>query len=158
MQLTSLSNFFCEEDLTCEQESIIFHEPVKNTKFAYESIKIETENNGPLVNETPFLFSFGVTERRSQDESNKLVGYSIPVCLWSKDEQPTPEEKEFYDFLESLEEFCRDHLGSVYDVEIPNKLNDLLYYKQIECTNKYGEKYKKNDETTPPITYIFRKV
>ena len=48
------------------KENLIFHEPVKNTKLNYERIKIETkyDNNkkGPLVIETPLLFSFGVTE------------------------------------------------------------------------------------------------
>ena len=149
MQLTSLSKF--------RKENLIFQKPVKNTIFQYERIKIETiySNNkkGPLVIESPFLFSFGVTERRSQDVSNELVGYSIPVCLWSKDEQPTPEENEFYECLTDIQEFCYEHLEHVFDVEISNKLNDLLYYKQIECTNKYGEKYKKRNETSPPVLY-----
>ena len=150
MQLTSLSNF--------RKEKLIFtYSPVKNTKFNFERIKIETKypNNkkGPLVIETPFLFSFGVTERRSQDESNELVGYSIPVCLWSKDEQPTPEENEFYKCLTNIQKFCYEHLKDVFDVDLYDKLNDLLYYKQIECTDKYGKKYKKRDKTRPPVLY-----
>ena len=36
------------------------------------------ERKGPLVIETPFLFSFGVSEKKNQ-ETKKLVGYSIPV-------------------------------------------------------------------------------
>ena len=50
----------------------------------------------PLVIESPFLFSFGVTERKNQ-ETGKPAGYSIPVCLWQKDSTPNPDEKQFYD-------------------------------------------------------------
>ena len=125
MQLTSLTDL--------RKENIIFNEPVKNNEFAYERIKIESRygNNkkGPLVIETPFLFSFGVTERRSKDESNKLVVYTIPVCLWSKDEQRTPEENDFYDRLLSFRDICYEHLFNTYGVEIANDLNHLLYYK-----------------------------
>ena len=41
------------------------------------------EKNSPLVVETPFLFSFGVSKRNNQ-ETGKLTGYSIPVCLWKR--------------------------------------------------------------------------
>lgn len=41
---------------------------VKDRKFKYQHIKIETQykNNkkGPLIIETPFLFSFGVSEKK----------------------------------------------------------------------------------------------
>ena len=139
MQLTSLSNF--------PKENIILHDPVKNNEFKYERIKIENkyDNNkkGPLVIETPLLFSFGVTERRSQDKSCELLGYSIPVCLWSKDEQPTPEENKFYECLTSLEHICYNHLEDVYDVERANNLNQLLY-----------KKFDKDDNlTSPPVLY-----
>lgn len=57
----------------------------------YKRLQIETKypNNkkGSLVIETPLLFSFGVNEKKSQ-ETNKLIGYSIPVCLWNKDSEP----------------------------------------------------------------------
>ena len=38
---------------------------------------------GALLPETPFLFSFGVNERKNQ-ETNQLTGYTIPVCLWKR--------------------------------------------------------------------------
>ena len=53
-----------------------------------------SSKKGALVIETPFLFSFGVNERLTQ-ETNQLTGYSIPVCLWQREEEPTTEEKEF---------------------------------------------------------------
>ena len=62
MQLTKLGNI--------SKENLIFHEAkdykVKNSKMKYQRIKIETKypdnKQGPLVIETPFLFSFGVSE------------------------------------------------------------------------------------------------
>ena len=76
----------CYENLTSDK--IIFHEAnkVKNSKLKYHRVKIETKfpngKKGALVIETPFLFSFGVTERLNQ-ETNQLTGYSIPACLWN---------------------------------------------------------------------------
>ena len=73
-------------------ENIIFNESkefkVKDSKIKYKRIPIEVKyqngKKGTLVMETPLLFSFGVNEKKNQ-ETEKLVGYSIPVCLWSKD-------------------------------------------------------------------------
>ena len=72
-------------------ENVIFNEAkeykVKDSKIKYKRISIEIKypngKKGPLVVESPFLFSFGVSEKKNQD-TNKLVGYSIPVCLWAK--------------------------------------------------------------------------
>ena len=78
-------------------ENIIFNEAkeykVKDSKIKYSRIPIEVKypngKKGALVIETPVLFSFGVSEKKNR-ETNKLVGYSIPVCLWSKDSEPSP--------------------------------------------------------------------
>ena len=94
MQLSKLENI--------SEENIVFHEPndfqLRNTNIKYKRMKIETKlPNGkisPLVLETPFLFSFGVSKRKNQ-ETGKLNGYSIPVCLWKKDEKPNQEKKRF---------------------------------------------------------------
>ena len=52
---------------------------VPYSKIKYQRIKIERKlPNGkttPLVVETPFLFSFGISERKDQ-ETNKVTGYS----------------------------------------------------------------------------------
>ena len=69
-------------------ENIIFNEAkefkVKDSKIKYKRIPIEVKypngKKGSLVIETPLLFSFGVSEKKNQ-ETGKLVGYSIPVCL-----------------------------------------------------------------------------
>ena len=56
------------------KESVIFREP-KIDKHGNEIIKIQTkyDNNklGPLVIETPFLFSFGVNKRASGKAGNR---------------------------------------------------------------------------------------
>ena len=67
MQLSSIENI--------TEDNIIFHEPkkyqVRNTSIKYKRIKIETKlPNGkisPLVVETPYLFSFGVSKRENQE-------------------------------------------------------------------------------------------
>ena len=92
------------------------HEPndfqLRKSNIKYKRIKIETKlPNGkisPLVLETPFLFSFGVSERKNQ-ETGQLNGYSIPVCLWKKDGKPNQEEKDFYNALNKIHEICRDY-------------------------------------------------
>ena len=66
--------------------NIIFNEAkeykVKDSKIKYKRIPVEVKypngKKGAFVIETPFLFSFGVNEKKNQ-ETNKLVGYSIPV-------------------------------------------------------------------------------
>ena len=57
---------------TLNTNDIIFKEPktfnIKGTKLKYQRLPIEIkyQNNksGPLIIETPFLFSFGVKERK----------------------------------------------------------------------------------------------
>ena len=136
MQLTSI------QDLS--PQSIIFREAkeykVKDSKIKYKRIPIEivysNGNKGPLVIETPFLFSFGVTEKKDQS-TNKLVEYSIPVCLWEKDSSPNLKEEQFYRFLCKLTEICHQHLEDEYGPEIV-----LLY--PIHCTiNRLNIRTKK---------------
>ena len=144
MQLTKPSNL--------RKESVIFREKRSFDKHGNESIKIQTkyDNNkpGPLVIETPFLFSFGVNERKSQ-ESGELVGYTLPVCLWEKDEEPTPEQTNFFECLTLLQEVCHEYLEETYDADVSERLRDILYYKQT--TDKKGR--KKIDESFPPVLY-----
>ena len=101
MQLSSY------EHLT--QDNIIFNEArefkVKDSKIKYKRIPIEIKypngKKGALVIETPLLFSFGVNEKKNQ-ETNKLVGYSMPVCLWAKDSEPNTKEKAFLVILNDV--------------------------------------------------------
>ena len=104
MQLSSFENI--------TEDNVVFHEAkefqLPNTSIKYKSIKIETKlpngKNSPLVVETPFLFSFGVSKRNNQ-ETGKLTGYSIPVCLWKKEQEPNQEEQDFFNLLNNIQIF-----------------------------------------------------
>ena len=141
-------------------ENIIFNEAkefkVKDSKIKYKRIPIEAKypngKKGSLVIETPLLFSFGVSEKKNQ-ENDKLVGYSIPVCLWGKDSEPNAEEKAFFDTLNNIRDLCSKHLESKYGPDMALSLSSLLYYKQVEFTDKKGKKKTRQDESAAPVLY-----
>ena len=141
-------------------ENIIFNKAkefkVNNSKIKYKRIPIEVKypngKKGALVIETPLLFSFGVSEKKNQ-ETGKLVGYSIPVCLWSKDSEPNEKEKAFFVTLNNIREICCKHLESEYGPEIASTLSSLLYYKKEEYTDKKGKKKTRVDESAAPVLY-----
>ena len=142
MQLTKPSNL--------RKESVNFLEP-KTDKHGNKIIKIQTKypdnKLGPLVIETPFLFSFGVNERKSL-ESDELVGYTLPVCLWEKDENATPLQTNFWKCLTKLETWCRKYLEKTHGADVSECLRNILYYKQT--TDELGTK---KDEKIPPVLY-----
>ena len=105
-----------------------------------------------MVIETPLLFSFGVNEKKNQ-ETGKLVGYSMPVCLWSKDSVPNPKELSFFETLSNVVSMCRYHLGSEYGEDCASSLSSPFYYKQIEYTDKKGKKKTKVDESSALVLY-----
>ena len=152
MQLSSYENI--------TSENIIFNEAkeykVKDSKIKYKRIPIEVKypNNkkGPLVVETPFLFSFGVSEKKNQ-ETGKLVGYSIPVCLWSRDSEPNNKEQVFFDIINKVIKFSKQHLENEYGTDLALTLSSPFYYKQIEYTDKKGKKKTKVDESSSPVLY-----
>ena len=132
MQLSTIENI--------TEDDIVFHvakrQKLRNGKTKYERIKIERKlPNGkfsPLVVETPFLFSFGINERRNE-ETGKLTGYSIPVCLWKKDKEPNQKEENFFfKLLNKIHGICQDHLAKNYCENEETSLGEILYYKQIE--------------------------
>ena len=153
MQLSSIENI--------SEDNIVFHEPkkyqVRNTSIKYKRIKIEIKMpNGkisPLVVETPYLFSFGVSKRENQ-ETGELNGYTIPVCLWKKDEKPNQEEQDFFDLLSNIHDICRSHLAKEYGDNEATCLNEILYYKQIEYTGEKGKRRKKKDKSRSPVLYV----
>ena len=141
-------------------ENVIFNQAketkVKNSNIKYKRIPIEVKysngKKGPLVIETPFLFSFGVNEKKNE-ETNKLVGYSLPVCLWSKETEPTTKEKAFYDVINSLIKLSQNHLEEDYGADLASSLSSPFYFKQEEYTDKKGEKKKRIDTSSAPIFY-----
>ena len=152
MQLTSYGHL--------TSDNIIFNEAkeykVKDSKIKYKRIPIEVKypngKRGPLIIETPFLFSFGVNEKKSQD-TNKLVGYSIPVCLWSKDSEPNAEEQLFFEALNNIVGMCTLYLESEYGADLASSLSSPFYYKQVEYTDKKGKKKTKRDTSAAPVLY-----
>ena len=141
-------------------DNIIFNEAkefkVKDSKIKYKRIPIEVKypngKKGALVIETPLLFSFGVSEKENQ-ETNKLVGYSIPVCLWAKDSEPNTKEKAFFDVINNLTTISQQHLENEYGADLASSLSSPFYYKQVEYTDKKGKKKTKIDESSSPVLY-----
>ena len=142
------------------QENIIFDEAkefkVKDSNIKYKRIPIEIKypngKKGALVIETPLLFSFGVNKKKNQ-ETGKLVGYSMPVCLWSKDASPNSEEKAFFDVIINAVKLCSFHLESEYGADVASSLSSPFYYKQIDYTDKKGKKKTKIDSSSAPVLY-----
>ena len=153
MQLSSFENI--TEDNIVFQTAKKFKIP--NSKMKYERIKIERKlPNGkttPLVVATPFLFSFGISERKDQ-ETNKINVYSIPVCLWKKDSEPNQKETNFFNIINKVQELCQDHLSREYGENEASSLSDMLYYKQVEYVDKKGKTKKKKDESSSPVLYV----
>ena len=87
--------------------------------------------------ESTLLFSFGVNEKKNQ-ETGKLVGYCIPVCIWSKDREPNTQEKAFFDVINNVTGICRLHFESEYGADLASSLSEPFYYKQVEYTDKKG--------------------
>lgn len=146
----------CYENLNSEK--IIFHEAnkVKNSKLKYQRIKIETKfpngKKGALVSETPFLFSFGLTERSNQ-ETNQLTGYSIPVCLWGKEDKPNENEKAFFEAINKVTEICQHYLEEEFGPDMASYLTNSLYWKQVEYTDRKGKIKKKKNDSAAPVLY-----
>ena len=142
------------------QDNIIFKETkeykVKDSKIKYKRIPIEIKytngKKGALVIESPVLFSFGVSEKKNQ-ETGKLVGYSIPVCLWARDSVPSNKEKAFFDVINNVITLSQQHLENEYGPDLASSLSSPFYYKQIEYTDKKGKKRTKVDESSAPILY-----
>jgi hypothetical protein len=135
---------------TYDVNKMVFSKPIKGsskTKDGEPSIKfsrimINTQNNdgsiGELVFPTTRLFSFGVSSNTNPD-TGMVSGYTLPLCLHSKD-GASPQEKAFSNKLEELVEKCKDHLLlestrediEKYDLERSElkKLNSFIYWKR----------------------------
>ena len=141
-------------------ENVKFTDPkefkVKDSNIKYKRIPIEISygNNkkGPLVIETPTLFSFGVSEKKNQ-ETQKLVGYSVPVCLWGKDSQPNEKEQAFFDVLNNITSITTNFLETEYGPDVASSLVSPFYYKQVEVVDKKGKKETKKDTSAAPVLY-----
>ena len=129
---------------------------IKDSKIKYKRITIEVKypngKKGALVVETPLLFSFGVNEKKNQ-ETNKLVGYSMPVCLWAKDSELNTKEKAFFDVINNVTTLSQQHLENEYGADLASTLSSPFYYKQEEYTDKKGKKKTRIDPSSAPVLY-----
>ena len=99
------------------------------------------------------MFSFGISERKDQ-ETNKISGYSIPVCLWKKDAEPNQKETNFLNIINKVFDLCQNHLSREYGENEATSLSEILYYKQVEYIDPKGKSKKKKDKTTAPVLYV----
>ena len=57
--------------------------------------------------------------KKKNQELDKLVGYSIPACLWEKDpDSSNQEEKVFFDAINNITKICQYHLQNEYQILI----------------------------------------
>ena len=105
-----------------------------------------------MVVESPLFFSFGVNEKKNQ-ETNKLVGYSIPVCLWAKDSEPNNKEKAFFDVINNVTTLSQKHLENEYGADLALTLSSPFYFKQEEYIDKKGKKKTRIDPSSAPVLY-----
>ena len=146
------------EDIT--KENIIFNKTkeykVKDTNIKYKRIKIEVNypngKRGPLVVETPLLFSFGVSENKDQ-KTGKLNGYSVPICLWERDGVPNQKELSFFEVINSINSLCQNHLEVEYGPDLASHMSSPFYFKTITYTDKKGREKTKKDDSSAPILY-----
>ena len=91
--------------------------------------------------------------KKKNQETGKLVGYSMPVCLWSKDSVPNTKELSFFETLSNVVLMCRRYLESEYGADLASSLSSPFYYKQVEYIDKKGKKKTKIDESSAPVLY-----
>ena len=152
MQLSSYNNL--------TQDNIIFNEAkeykVKDSKIKYKCIPIEVKypygKKGALVIETPLLFSFGVNEKKNQ-ETNKLIGYSMPVCLWAKNSEPSTKEKAFFNVINNVTNLSQQYIENEYGADLASTLSSPFYFKHEEYTDKKGKKKTRIDPSSAPVLY-----
>ena len=83
----------------------------------------------------------------------KLVGYSMPVCLWAKGSEPNTKEKAFFDVIDNVTVISRQHLENEYGVDLASTLSSPFYYKQEEYIDKKGKKKTRIDPSSAPVLY-----
>jgi len=123
-----------------------------DTTVKFKRVAIGTKNLdgslGDLIIPTLRVYSYGLSPNRDQ-KTGKIDGYSIPLCLFSRDD-PTEEQRQWVDtfnrVVEHVKQYILDHKDDIerYDLE-PAELKKLnpLYYKR--------EKGKIVDGTGPTL-------
>lgn len=130
---------------------MIFSEPASGSipgggpSISFQRINISTKNPdgsfGELVIPTGRLFSFGVSENTNPD-TGKVNGWTLPLCLWSRD-GASKEEKSWTDTFNNIVENCVNHILEnkeeldKYDLERSDlkKFNPLYWKKEKKIVN-----------------------
>jgi len=158
---------------TYDVKNIIFSDPVSGEipdskpKIEFKRINISTINpdgtEGELILPTESLYSFGVCENRSM-ETNKVNGYTFPICLWNKN-GPTESESRWTDKFNEIIETCIDHIVNVKDdiemyelsrsdlTKSKGGLNPLYWKKERVKNEKTGKMELQNVPGRGPTLY-----
>lgn len=118
---------------------IVGNIPDSKPAISFKRINITTKNEdgteGELIIPTTELFSFGVSENKSQETGN-VNGYVMPLCLYNKD-GASEEEKDFVTTFNNIVEAAKKHLLDnkdeieKYDLDERDLKNfNPLYYKK----------------------------
>ena len=164
-------------------DNIVFSSGFRGTRKTIIPIGIRNESNDiqPLILKTPpNLLSFGVQEIREK-ETDSVIGYQMPICLWDK-RRTSDEEKQFSSKLEDIQNYCKEYLEDSQDEysnitsELLNKFNILnwkyengvkveekgpiLYVKLMNNKNKNITTYFVDDKTNTnidPLEFLNKK-
>ena len=86
--------------------------PGSTPQINYKRIRLSVKNPdgtvGDLILPTTEVFSFGIQENKDMN-SGKVNGYTMPLCLWSKN-GATSEETEFTDVFNNIINTCKNYL------------------------------------------------
>jgi hypothetical protein len=118
---------------------IVGNIPDSKPAISFKRINITTKNEdgseGELIIPTTELFSFGVSENKSQETGN-VNGYVMPLCLYNKD-GASEDEKDFVTTFNNIVEAAKKHLLDnkddieKYDLDERDLKNfNPLYYKK----------------------------
>jgi hypothetical protein len=140
---------------------MIFTEPTSGSipdstpKIEFKRINIQTKNEdgtvGDLVISTSRLFSFGVSESKSQ-ETGKVNGWTFPLCLWSRD-GPTEHEKDFTDTFTAIVDKCIEHLvENKEEIEMYDLQKSDLEKSKGGLNPLYWKKEKYTDPKTKKVS------
>jgi hypothetical protein len=141
---------------TYNLENVFFGEPEAysipgDKPINFHRINIYTKNQdengklngsvGDLILKFPKMFSFGVSANK--DDTQKLTGHSVSLCMWSK-EGVSEYELKATELLEKLITKCKDKIFSLrkelkkpkMEMSDLKKLDKLLYWKEDDDGNR----------------------
>ena len=116
---------------------------IPTTPIKFHRIQIRTKysdgKTGDLILPTSRLYSLGLQEYTNEDP-NKMSNFSMPLCLWGKDNY-TEEEKTFTDTFEKIVDKCSEHIINIKKEIKKNKIEkrDLTKLNPLKWKEVEGE-------------------